>query len=82
MRTSAGLRGRRFDACVAEASFGSVGLGTAPTARADSSAAGRARLEAVVARGVEWIDTAGIYGLGTTERSVGAALVAAEGPHR
>jgi len=78
MRTSAALRRPESGVRVTEAGIGGVGLGTAPTARADSSPAGRARLEAVVARaverGIEWIDTAGIYGLGTTERAIGAAL--------
>ena len=58
--------------------FTGVGLGTAPTARADRSPDGRARLRATIARagerGVRWIDTAGIYGLGDVEETVGAAL--------
>nr|WP_246852330.1 aldo/keto reductase [Patulibacter sp. SYSU D01012] len=58
--------------------FRGVGLGTAPTARGDASAAGRARLAATVERarerGVRWLDTAGIYGLGAVEETLGSVL--------
>jgi aryl-alcohol dehydrogenase-like predicted oxidoreductase len=58
--------------------FTGVGLGTAPTAGADRSPEGCAQLRATVEhaheRGVHWIDTAGIYGFGDVEETVGAAL--------
>lgn len=64
--------------------FTGVGLGTAPTAHADSSSAARTRLEATIDRAlqrrVRWIDTAGIYGLGAVEQTVGAALAGSDRP--
>ncbi len=66
------------------APFTGVGLGTAPTAHADASSAARTELRETIDRAlqrrVRWIDTAGIYGLGAVERTVGAALAGADRP--
>lgn len=64
--------------------FTGVGLGTAPTAHADPSPATQTTLAATIdralERGVRWIDTAGIYGLGAVEQTIGAALTGPDRP--